>query len=163
MSKGRKSPKSVATASAVIGVTHKLGVSLHTTVPKRMRTTTLGVTARGHQGTRFFASDGLCYHVARLDLPSPLGPLAHLLASTVYNPWLTAAVLYDTPTAFTCEELRDLLLRALEDDDDILTQWREKDEVKVMLSRARTFGHCVSTLRFAGLQFEEEPGFDHAN
>jgi len=137
----------------LIAVTPRLGVDLVPSLPNHVRTFRYAIVT-GSGGTRYFSASGLCHRVSRLVTEKPLSLLERALAATIYNPWIDARVEYDAPRPYEIDELRALLVEAVKDDDDILTQWREKSDLLDKLTRARTYGHLVDTLRFAGLRLE---------
>ena len=136
----------------LIVVTPQLGVNLIPSLPARIRTFRYALVTGGWKGTEYFAADGLVHKLVALIPEKPLSLVQRALATTIYNPRLTVAVRFEPPRTFEHEELRTLLVSAVEDDDDILTQWREKRELLDMLARAQNYTHLVGTLRFAGLR-----------
>lgn len=134
----------------LIEVTPRLGVSLVPSLPMRMQTSRYAIATGGWDGARFFTPDGLLHRIARLVPERPLSLIQRALAITIHNPEVSADVEYEPPRNYELEELRQLLIDAVEDDDDILTQWRDESELLDMLARAQNYGHLVRTLRFAG-------------
>lgn len=123
-------------------------------LPERVRTSVYGIVTKGWEGTRFFTVGGMCHRISRIVPNRPISFVEGLAARLVFNRWLMATIEYDAGERYDFEALRRLLVAAVKDDDDILTQWREKTELLAMLEKARTFAHLVGTLRFAGVDVE---------
>jgi hypothetical protein len=133
----------------VIEITPNNGVSLRKGVPSAMQMTVLGIVGDGWSGTRFFAPDGRVHKVRRLVTEEPIGMLARVLCRVGYNPWRKARVEYESVEAFELSELSGGLRVAIEEDDDILTQWVEKHDLLRELGEVRSFSDCVALLKRA--------------
>jgi hypothetical protein len=132
---------------AVIAITPRLGVSLHTDVPHELESSAYGVASRGWIGTTLYHADGRAHIVRALDTPPPLGLLRRLLAYTVYNPAVRAQVLYQTPRPYLLDQLREHLARAVHADDDILTQWHSEEDLIQRLRIATTYDDLLAVVR----------------
>lgn len=62
-----------------------------------------------------------------------------LLAHTFYNPRRTAKVTWTRIGEYELEDLRQAYLDAIKHDDDILTQWVDRDELNERVARAPCF------------------------
>lgn len=62
-----------------------------------------------------------------------------LLANTVCNPVINVSVLWGEPKTYVFEELKRAYIKAVEKDDDILTQFVEANELKTRISSAQSF------------------------
>ena len=135
----------------IIQVTPKLGVGMLKALPTRIRTTTHGVTSGGWRGTKHFDSEGRLHVIRDLIAPHQMSLAQRVLAATFRNSWLVARISYEDPVPYDLSNLVDTLIRAVEADDDILTQWREANDLLAKLRAAKTFNHCVATLHYAGV------------
>ena len=106
------------------------------------------------RGVRFFHRDGHCYEVRSAVPAEPLLPLSKLLANTVYNPRLTVRYEYVSRGPYDLSELRQAVSDAIDNDDDILTQFHEADELNQRLALAQSFDDVVAVLDFAALDTE---------
>lgn len=71
-----------------------------------------------------------------------------LLANTVYNPWTMVTVLWGEPKTYALEELKQAYLKAVDRDDDILTQFVEAAELKKRISDAQSFDQLVEVSKW---------------
>jgi hypothetical protein len=71
-----------------------------------------------------------------------------LLANTVYNPWTTVTVLWEEPKTFALEELKQVYSKAVDRDDDILTQFVEAGELKKRISGAQSFEQLIEVYKW---------------
>jgi len=78
-----------------------------------------------------------CYPVVAVS------PWRRLLAYTVYNPELDVRAQWHRIGDYKIEELRSVFLAAVEHDDDVLTQFVERDELIERLKAASTFQDLV--------------------
>ena len=137
----------MAEKRTVVAITPRLGVSLLEGVPDELQTSAYGVVSRGWNGSVLYEATGLAHVVRKLETSPPLGLLRKLLAYTVYNPAVKAVVSYDIPRPYGVEELREHLIRAVQADDDILTQWHSEDELLQGLRSAIGYEGLVAVIR----------------
>lgn len=137
----------MAEKRTIVAITPRLGVSLLEEVPHELQTSAYGVVSRGWSGSVLYDATGLAHVVRRLEVSPPLGLLRKLLAYTVYNPAVKALVSYDAPRPYVVEELREHLIRAVQVDDDILTQWHSEDELLQGLRSAVGYDGLVAVIR----------------
>jgi hypothetical protein len=142
--------------ATVVAITPRLGVSLLEEVPDELQTSAYGVVSRGWNGSVLYDATGLAYVVRKLETSPPLSLLRKLLAYTVYNPAVKARVSYDPPRRYGVEELREHLIRAVQADDDILTQWHSEDELLRGLRSAIGYAGLIAVIRVS----EEPPSGD---
>ena len=71
-----------------------------------------------------------------------------LLANTVYNPRIAVTLLWRESEPYSLEELRLAYAKAVDKDDDILTQFVESDELKKRISEAQSFDELVEVYRW---------------
>ena len=71
-----------------------------------------------------------------------------LLAHTVYNPWITITLLWKEPTSYDLDELKRAYAKAVDSDDDILTQFVEAVELQHKISAAQTFADLVAVYQW---------------
>ena len=98
----------------------------------------LAVAADGHA-----APAGEPYVAARHPQPPKL------LALTIYNPSMIVQYDYRSVGPYDVDDLKETLARAIDNDDDILTQFHDADELKELLANAKTFDGVLKVLRFA--------------
>lgn len=143
-------PNNSETVIAISEGSHGLGVSVLHALPGSIRTTTLGVISAPQGGTRFYDSHGRVHAVRELTPPRAISPVGRLLAHTVYNPWTVATYQYEEPSPYDLSELIDTLVRATELDDDIITQFKDSEDIIPKLRAATSFDDCVTVLRYSG-------------
>lgn len=66
-----------------------------------------------------------------------------LLANTI-NPKVAIAIIWKDPTPYSLEELKKEFCHAVDQDDDLLTQFVEADELKRRISQAKSFDELVA-------------------
>ncbi len=66
-----------------------------------------------------------------------------MLVNTIYNPKINVTVLWGEPKTYVLEELKTAYIKAVEKDDDILTQFVEAKELKNKISDAQSFGELI--------------------
>jgi len=71
-----------------------------------------------------------------------------LLANTVYNPRITVTVLWREPKGYALGELKRAYSKAVDKDDDILTQFVEVEELKKKISEAQSFAALAEVYRW---------------
>jgi hypothetical protein len=67
-----------------------------------------------------------------------------LLANTVYNPRITVTLLWREPEPYGLDELRRAYSKAVDNDDDILTQFVEAADLRDRISTAQSFDELVA-------------------
>jgi len=81
-----------------------------------------------------------------------------LLANTIYNPRVTATLIWQPPKPYSLDDLKFAYARAVEQDDDILTQFVEAEELKARISRAQSFAELVEVYHWMSSDHtDEEP------
>ena len=65
------------------------------------------------------------------------------LANTVYNPRITVSITWGEPKSYNFQELQDIYSKAVDKDDDILTQFVEANELKQRIASAKSFQELV--------------------
>src|SRR5262249_39854882 len=71
-----------------------------------------------------------------------------LLSNTFYNPWIKVTVTWREPKPFSLDELKSAYSQAVDNDDDILTQFVDADELKRRISEARAFDELVQVYKW---------------
>jgi hypothetical protein len=71
-----------------------------------------------------------------------------LLANTVYNPRVTVTLVWREPKTYALEELKLAYSKAVDKDDDILTQFVEAGELKRKISESESFVSLVEVYRW---------------
>ena len=122
-------------------------VDLWPAIPEQLTVTAYALVRRGYERWRIYGADGQVRSIQALTPARPFGTVRKLLAYTVYNPRLETTVTYGQPREYALEELKEALRRAVEQDDDILTQFCESDELRQQISAARTHTELLSVIR----------------
>ena len=149
------SAKSADSGLKVIAITRRGAVTLFEEIPTTVPSTAYAVATRGWVGTVLYGPDGFAHVVGNLEAATPLNAFRKLL-SYVYNPRLTAVVTYKAARPYDIDELRRALLSAIDQDDDILTQWHDEDE---LLRRVRSAGSYDELLQVVQDTTRPPPGF----
>lgn len=71
--------------------------------------------------------------------------IARVLAHTIYNPSCRLAINWTQVRSYDFDELRQHYLDAIADDDDVLTQFVERDELRSRVCKCATFADLVAT------------------
>ncbi len=71
-----------------------------------------------------------------------------LLASTVFDPVITVTFQWHEPTGYSLEELQKAFSKAVDEDDDILTQFAEAREINQRVSAAQSFAELADVFRW---------------
>jgi hypothetical protein len=116
--------------------------------PATQETTPFAVRRGFWDGLLVYDADGLAWTPETVELRSVGGPLRRLVA-TVRNPRTSADITYGEPRSYELGELRDVLRRALGQDDDVLTQFHEAEEIEGWLDAAASFAEVVEALERA--------------
>ena len=106
----------------------------------------LSFHTRWWQGVRFFHRDGNAYEVEQALPEKPLGPVSNFLARTIYNPTVTVRYRYRSSGPYSVDELRATVQRVIEEDDDVLTQLRERAELTALLTQSQSFDDIAGVL-----------------
>ena len=141
---------SMSRAGGVIAITAREGVSLLAELPHEVESSAYGIVTGGWLGCRLYDAAGLVHTVRTVVPTRALGPVARLLARTVYSPRLTAVLEYAPPCRYATHELREALIRAVEADDDILTQWYDASDLVARLHAAGDFQSLRAVIELAG-------------
>ena len=115
----------------------------------RLRANAYGFFRAWWKGVTYFHRDGYRYTVAAVRPRRQLGMIDRVLASTIYNPVLDFDVDYAREGIYSAAQLREAVGMALERDDDVLTQFHERDELLARLGRAMSFDEVLAVLAFA--------------
>ena len=118
-------------------------------LPAERVTSAYGFHKPWWHGVSFFHRDGSRYEVASALPTQALPPLSKLLAATIYNPRLTVRYEYRSLGRFELTDLKQALLKAIDKDDDILTQFHESEGLKRRVGDARSFDDVAEVLHFA--------------
>lgn len=102
-----------------------------------------------HKNLRLYDCSGLCWEVLQVKGPLPMNFWTRLLAQTVYNPRFQVKITWKEAQPYTLDDLKLILKRKTEEDDDILTQFTEADQLKGIIEGCKTFEELLSQLRGA--------------
>jgi len=79
-----------------------------------------------------------------------------LLANTVYNPRITVTVVWRVPKPYRLEDLKLIYSKAVDKDDDILTQFLEAEELQKRISEAQSFDELVAVYEWMKTDHTDE-------
>jgi len=116
---------------------------------RRGRQKVLGYFKAWWRGVTYFHRDGHTYTVASVRPAKPLAVIDRILASTIYNPGIDLEYEYVRGPTWTIDQLRAAIRRAIEQDDDVLTQFHEPGDLLDRLDRATTFEGVAAVLDLA--------------
>ena len=133
----------------VIAVGRNGWLQLSRALETHLRAGAYGFFREWWAGVTYFHRDGQRYTVAAVRPSRRLGVVDRILASTVYNPTLDFAVEYAAQGRYSIAQLCDAVAAAIEQDDDVLTQFHEADELLARLRRATTFDDVIDVIKFA--------------
>ena len=106
----------------------------------------LSFHTRWWDGVLFFHRDGNAYEVEQALPEKRLGALSSFLARTIYNPTVTVRYRYRSSGPYSVDELRAAVQGAIGEDDDVLTQFRERAELMALLTQSQSFDDIASVL-----------------
>jgi len=95
-----------------------------------------------------FDQEGSKWQARAVEAPFQKSWWRVLFARTVYNPTVSVTLRWNAPQQYAFEELKKAYLRAVDQDDDILTQFVEADELKKKITETRTFDRLVEVYRW---------------
>jgi hypothetical protein len=95
-----------------------------------------------------FDRDGQKWRSTGLQSPYQKSWWTTLLANTVYNPRISVTLLWSEPERYSMDELKRAYLRAVDQDDDILTQFVGPTDLKSRISAACSFDELVEVYRW---------------
>jgi len=111
----------------------------------------------GHDSeTVVFDSDGALWTFSLERPKEGLGKVARFLAHTLYNPTREVAWSWTKVRDYPLEELRIACLDAVEFDDDILTQFVERDALSERIRKCQTFNEILDTWEWLGIPHDDE-------
>ena len=122
-------------------------VDLWLVVPERLTVTAYALVREGYKSWWIYGPAGEVRRIEALVPIRPVGRLARVLAYTVYNPRLETTVTYAPPRAYALQDLKAALRRAVDKDDDVLTQFCEPDELRRQIDAASTYAELVNVVR----------------
>lgn len=108
------------------------------------RHTALGFHKAWWRGVRFFHRDGSVYEVESAIPERRLGLISKVLAYTVFNPRLSIRYQYRRGAPYELSALAGAVAEAIEKDDDILTQFAEREDVLAEVRAATSFDAVVA-------------------
>ena len=91
----------------------------------------------------FYDSDGFVWN-SRLERPALNRGFWSRVATNFYNPSQQVDVKWTRVRQYSFEELRAAYIQALERDDDILTQFAEREELKALVEKVTDFAGLVT-------------------
>ena len=74
------------------------------------------------------------------------GFIRKLLAKTLYDPLVSAKVVWKKKANYELKDLKETLYEMIEKDNDVLTQYFEAETLKLAVSQVKTFAQLISVL-----------------
>lgn len=142
-------PLTVALANMknnVIAIGENGLIDLSQELNTKVRGSALGFHTSWWKDVQFFNRDGFIYMVEIVIPERHLGYLSKLFSRTIYNPTLSFEYTYLKLRKYEVSELQTAIRKSLELDDDILTQYYDKDEVLHLLSTSNDFDSVLTVL-----------------
>jgi len=118
--------------------------------------TTLGALGGFAEKCTIFDRDGRRWAAKRVVSPIQKSWWRILLANTVYNPRVTVTILWHQPASFDLEELKQAYLKAVQQDDDILTQFVAADELEKRITRAQSFDELIEVYKWSEIDHSDD-------
>jgi len=104
---------------------------------------TTAILGRFFEKRTLFDRDGNLWRVARVIAPFEKS-WWRVLVSQVYSPSVPVTLEWQPPSSYPFEELKHAYAKAVDLDDDILTQFVEADELKQKIAEAQNFDDLVA-------------------
>lgn len=114
----------------------------------RQTATLLGAIGGFFDKSTVYDSRGYKWQAKGIESPYRRNWWTVLLANTVYNPRTAVSVLWREPKPYAVDELKLAYAKAVDNDDDILTQFVEAQELKKRISAAQSFDELVEVYRW---------------
>ena len=118
-------------------------------LPARVNTNVYALTSGQWQDLRVYDGNGNLHVVEAIEPDRPPGKLEQRL-STLYSRKVGARLKYSSPARYGIDELKKDLYKAIDLDDDILTQFVEAGELKSQIGKATTFPEIIAVLQQTG-------------
>lgn len=113
---------------------------------RKVRGSALGFHKSWWKEVQFFTRDGYKYVVENVNPEHQLGLLSKLLSQTIYNPTLIFEYSYSNVGKYEVSELQAAIRKSVENDEDIFTQYFEKEELLQLLITSNDFDSIVAIL-----------------
>jgi hypothetical protein len=84
------------------------------------------------------------FHLENKELKE--GFIRKLIAKTLYDPLVSAKVVWEKKAYYELKDLKESLYEMIEKDDDVLTQYFEAETLKLAVSQVKTFLQLISML-----------------
>ena len=94
-----------------------------------------------------YDSAGNQWRVAAASFPYRDTWWRRFLASTIYNPRFEAELSWEAAGSYSFRDLQALVCSLADKDDDLLTQWVERDDLKAAVSTCETFEELIRMLK----------------
>jgi hypothetical protein len=108
----------------------------------------LGVLSGFYDKLTVFDASGKVWRVAELRSRHKT-PLFRLLVRLFYNPWVDAEFVWRAPEEYRLADLKATYLAAIDADDDILTQFVEREPLKKKIADATSFDEIARIYQWA--------------
>lgn len=113
---------------------------------KKVRGSALGFHKSWWHDVLFFSRDGYKYVVENVIPERQLGLFSKLLSKTMYNPTLLFEYSYSKVGKYEISDLQAAIRKSVDKDEDIFTQYIEKEEFLQRLTTSNDFDSIVAIL-----------------
>jgi hypothetical protein len=104
------------------------------------------LVAKFFDSLRFFTNDGRVLTVTSWEMTPTRSPLLNTILAYTFNPKVSVTCTYST-APYELAELQRELCKAVDADDDILTQFHETDELKSSIQSASNYAEIWQVLK----------------
>ena len=108
----------------------------------------LGVFSGFYEQLEVFDATGEIWRVQELRCRYQKSWWLTILVHTVYNPWVDVSASWREPMEYRIEDLKVAYTKAVDQDDDILTQFVEASELKTKIAAAASFEDLADVYRW---------------
>ena len=125
-------------------ITGRGDLSFHRTPDTFKTTTYLALLLEFYKDLKFYDSEGYRWSIETVTSGVKVTFLNKLLAHTIYNPIVPFTPHWRKDGSYKLEELKSLYIKAVRQDDDILTQFVEEDGLIQRVNIARSIKDLIS-------------------
>jgi len=113
---------------------------------RKVRGSAFGFHKSWWKDVQFFSRDGYKYVVENVKPEHKLGSSSKSLSQTIYNPTLIFEYSYSNVGKYGVSDLKAAIRKSVENDDDIFTQYFDKEELLQLLTSSNDFDSIVAIL-----------------
>ena len=106
-----------------------------------------GVVRGFFAGLQAFDREGMAWRVQEVEGPYRITFLTKLLARTLYNPRFSVHLRWREDGRYQLPQLQDAICHAVDQDDDVSTQFISAERLKKVVRLSRSFDELVDKLR----------------